>query len=123
MKTNNTVIDISNRTKGDWVLSKRGIAVTEYSLHNKEGEYIGMFSYAIARPALMKEAKIKGEANAAFIVTACNNHDALVKGLESAMGTLVLACLIDKSNTCEKEVDKIEQLLNQIKEQSNETAK
>lgn len=43
--------------------------------------YIGMFSYAITRPVLMKEAKIKGEANAAFIVKACNNHNALVKAL------------------------------------------
>lgn len=59
-------------------------------------------------------ADVDTKANAAFIVTACNNHDKLIEALKSARDVLVMATLIDKSDTCNNEVNAIDELLNQL---------
>lgn len=50
---------------------------TEFSIKTTEGKYIGLFSAAVARPALMKDAILEGEANAKRIVQMWNNWDDL----------------------------------------------
>lgn len=66
--SNNTV-DISKRTKGEW--SNEGVGLC---VRNKNGSIIAECDFSLRDPE-------EAEANAAFIVQACNNYDTLLKRL------------------------------------------
>jgi hypothetical protein len=138
MKTNNTVIN--KRTKGVYgvaenhivgndfnytILSNMSTVICEVMRHNFKSVGRNKFKTK-TRLHPDKEAK----ANATFIVTACNNHDALVEALKEITvqyeSVAEEYCRLHGCKYNEKEFQSIvvaKQLLNQIKEQSNETAK
>ena len=128
MKTNNTVIN--KRTKGVYgvaenhivgndfnytILSNMSTVICEVMRHNFKSVGRNKFKTK-TRLHPDKEAK----ANATFIVTACNNHDALVKALAKLVNWHRVHEPISFMDA--EDLESANQLLNQIKEQSNETA-
>lgn len=59
----------------------------------------------------------EAKANAEFIVTAVNSYYQLQAGLVKAKEALIMASLIDKTNTCDKAVKEIETLLSTLNEE------
>jgi hypothetical protein len=64
-------------TKGEWVAIKAKSASNVWTIKNITGDYVGLFSGEVKRPALMKEAIRQSEANAKLIAAAPDLLEAL----------------------------------------------